>query len=35
MLLVSGVLIMLSLFIPRLLGRHDSSIDLIAGGETR
>ena len=35
MLLVSGVLIMLSLFIPRLLGRHDNSIDLIAGGETR
>ncbi len=35
MLLVSGLLIMLSLFIPRLLGRHDSSIDLIAGGETR
>jgi spermidine/putrescine transport system permease protein len=35
MLLVSGVLIMLSLFIPRLLGRHDNSIDLIAGGENR
>lgn len=35
MLLVSGLLILLSLLIPRLLGRHDNSIDLIAGGENR
>jgi spermidine/putrescine transport system permease protein len=35
MLLLSGVLILLSLLIPRLFGRHDNSIDLIAGGETR